>query len=111
MGKERENLKNPVDDYKTVIGNFCRENFFPQTSHSEILGPAKKFSVPPNSAPGLCHCKEPKGATLSNWCCVSKLNSRSQIDPYTGGLYYIYKWVDKTVRKHHPSPIMMISPI
>jgi len=46
MGKERENLKNPVDDYKTVIGNFCRENFFPQTSHSEILGPPRKFSVP-----------------------------------------------------------------
>src|SRR6218665_908108 len=41
--------------WKKVIRLFCRENgnFFPQNRHSEILGPAKKISDPPNPAPGL----------------------------------------------------------
>src|SRR6218665_982993 len=48
---------------KKVIRNFCRKNgnFFFKKRHSEILGPSKKFSAPPNSAPGLRHCNKAVG--------------------------------------------------
>src|SRR6218665_364273 len=57
--KKRKILKIWSMTKKRVIRNFCRENGNfspPKNRHSEILGPPKKFSVPPNLAPGLRHC-------------------------------------------------------
>jgi len=54
---------------------------FPKKRHSEILGQAKKFSVPPNSAPGLRRCSRPinvvtlKLAFELDWTKVSLRNA------------------------------------